>query len=133
MIASSIYPTEREIAYIISQVLAAMNFIRCRELNHQRMSIDNIFISSKGEIKIDPTNCPDGKEDNSVDSKSLSTIMLQMMNEKRETLEASPDGWSAEAVHFVEATATATPEELSDVSLPNLYSGSLLRLASISF
>ncbi|KAH7330035.1 hypothetical protein BKA65DRAFT_508292 [Rhexocercosporidium sp. MPI-PUGE-AT-0058] len=91
-----------------------MNFIRCRELNHQRMSIDNIFISSKGEIKIDPTNCPDGKEDNSVDSKSLSTIMLQMMNEKRETLEASPDGWSAEAVHFVEATATATPEELSD-------------------
>jgi len=39
-----------------------------------------------------------------------------MMSEKRETLEASPEGWSAEAVHFVEDTASATPEELSDVS-----------------
>jgi len=64
----------------------------------------------------DPTNFPDDKENFSEDSESLSTIMLQMMNEKGETLHASPDGWSAEAVHFVEATATATPEELSDVS-----------------
>jgi hypothetical protein len=32
----------------------------------------------------------------------------------------------------VEATASATPEELSDVSLPTLYSCSLLRPASIS-
>ena len=64
----------------------------------------------------DPTNFPDDKEHTSEDSEFLRTIMLQMMNEKRETLEASPEGWSAEAVHFVEDTASATPEELSDVS-----------------
>ncbi|CZT08650.1 uncharacterized protein RAG0_13648 [Rhynchosporium agropyri] len=40
--------------------------------------------------------------------------MLLMINEKRETLKASPEGWSAEAVHFVEATVSATLEELSD-------------------
>ncbi|KAH6698089.1 hypothetical protein BKA61DRAFT_622623 [Leptodontidium sp. MPI-SDFR-AT-0119] len=120
LLLRSIYPTEREIAYIISQLI------------HPCISIDNIFISSKGEVKIDPTEMPADKEYISADSKSLSTIMLQMMNEKRESLEASPKGWSAEAVHFVEATASATPEELSDVSLPTLYSCSLLRPASIS-
>jgi hypothetical protein len=112
------------------------------EVNH------NIFISSKSEVKIDekpnpkasysfnycsnPTEIPADEDYISAYLKSLSTIMLQMMNEMRETLEASSEGWSAEAVHFVEATASATPDELSDVSLFNLYSGSLLRLASIS-
>ncbi|KAH6704207.1 hypothetical protein BKA61DRAFT_618091, partial [Leptodontidium sp. MPI-SDFR-AT-0119] len=96
-------------------LLVAINFICSRKLDHQRISIDNIFISSKGNIKIDPTNFPDDKENISEDSESLGTIMLQMMNEKRETLEASPEGWSAEAVHFLEATASATPDELSDV------------------
>ena len=38
--------------------------------------------------------------------------------------------WSAEAVDFVEATSSATLDELSDVSFPNLQFGSLLRLTS---
>ncbi|PVH68541.1 hypothetical protein DL98DRAFT_630505 [Cadophora sp. DSE1049] len=108
------YLYEDEAFVFIEYLLAAINFIRSRKLDHQRILIDNIFISSKGDIKINPTNFPDDKENISEDSESLGTIMLQMMNEERETLEASPDGWSAEAVHFVEATATATPEELSD-------------------
>ncbi len=64
----SIYPTEREIAYIISQVslgppfldplilvlqvLTGIQFIWSRELAHPRVSIQNIIISLKGEVKI---------------------------------------------------------------------------------
>lgn len=43
--------------------------------------------------------------------------MLQMMDETRETLKSAVD-WSAEAVNFVEATSSATVDELSDVSFP---------------
>ena len=46
--------------------------------------------------------------------------MLQMMHETRETLKSTAVDWSAEAVNFVEATSSATPDELSDVNFPNL-------------
>lgn len=56
--------------------------------------------------------------------------MLQMMDETRETLKSTAVDWSAEAVNFVEATPSATPDELSDVSFSNLPFGSLLSLVS---
>ena len=46
--------------------------------------------------------------------------MLEMMDETRESLKSTPVDWSAEAVNFVEATSSATPDELSDVSFHNL-------------
>lgn len=42
-----------------------------------------------------------------------------MMGETRETLESTAVHWSAEAVNFVEATSSTTPNELSGVSCPN--------------
>jgi serine/threonine protein kinase len=64
----SIYPTEREIAYIISQVgrislfprstllisqiLANIQFIWSRKLDHPRISTENILVSLKGDVKI---------------------------------------------------------------------------------
>jgi hypothetical protein len=55
-----------------------------------------------------------------------------MMDETRESLHSTLADWSAEAVNFVEATSFAIPDELSDVSFPNLQFSSLLRLASTS-
>jgi hypothetical protein len=46
--------------------------------------------------------------------------MLEMMDETRETLKSTAVDWSAEAVNFVEATSSATPDELLDVSFPNI-------------
>ncbi|KAH6704150.1 hypothetical protein BKA61DRAFT_581394 [Leptodontidium sp. MPI-SDFR-AT-0119] len=60
LLLRSIYPTEREIAYIISQIPPSF-----------RMT----------------------KSIPSADLKTLSTVMLQMMNGKIETLEVSPEGW----------------------------------------
>ena len=47
---------------------------------------------------------------------ALGTIILQIMDETRETLKSLAVSWSAEAVNFAEATSFATPDELSDVS-----------------
>jgi hypothetical protein len=80
----------------------------------------------------DHTLFPDNDEHTSADLNSLGIIMLQMMDETRETLKSTTVDWSAEAVNFVEATSFATPDELSDVSFPNLQFGSLLKFASIS-
>ena len=69
LLQSSIYPTEREIAYIISQVslksscigaipvltlqvLIGIRFVWSRELTDPRISTENILISLKGEVKI---------------------------------------------------------------------------------
>jgi hypothetical protein len=46
--------------------------------------------------------------------------MLEIMDETRETLKSTVVDWSAEAVNFVEVTSSLTPDELSDVSFPNL-------------
>jgi hypothetical protein len=54
------------------------------------------------------------------------------MDETRETLKSTAMLWSAKAVNFVEATSFPKPDELSDISFPNLQFGSLLRLASTS-
>jgi serine/threonine protein kinase len=69
LLQHSIYPTEREIAYIISQVsvtipllnptptltlqvLTGIRFNWSRKLPHPRISTQNILISPKGEVKI---------------------------------------------------------------------------------
>jgi serine/threonine protein kinase len=69
LLQHSIYPTEREIAYVISQVsmtipllkltpmltlqvLTGIRFIWSRKLPHPRISTQNILISLKGEVKI---------------------------------------------------------------------------------
>lgn len=78
-------------------------------------------------ICLDHTLFPDNDEHTSADLNALGTIMLQMMDETRETLKSPAGSWSAEAVNFVEATSFATPDELMDVSLPNLQFGSLLK------
>jgi len=71
-------------------------------------------MSSKGEVKIDPTIFPDDREHTSADLNSLGTIMLEIMDKTRKTLKSTPVDWSAEAVNFLEATSSATPDELSD-------------------
>jgi hypothetical protein len=68
----------------------------------------------------DPIIFPDEREHTSADLNSLGTIMLQMMDETRETLKSTAADWSAEAVNFIEATSSTTPDELSDVSFLNL-------------
>ena len=68
----------------------------------------------------DPTIFLDDREHTSADLNSLGTIMLQMMDETRETLKSTAADWSAEAVNFIEATSSTTPDELSDVSFLNL-------------
>jgi hypothetical protein len=60
------------------------------------------------------------REHTSADLNSLGTIMLEIMDETRETLKSTAVDWSAEAVNFVEATSSVTLDELSDVSFPNL-------------
>ena len=69
LLQRSIYPTEREIAYVISQAslslpylnlssiltlqaLAGIRFVWTRELAHPRISTDNILVSLRGEVKI---------------------------------------------------------------------------------
>lgn len=66
---------------------------------------------------LDPTIAPGVREQTSADLNSLGTVMLQLMGETRETLNSTAlDLWSAEAVNFVEAASSSTPDELSDVS-----------------
>ena len=43
--------------------------------------------------------------------------MLQMMNETIGSLDSTAVDWSAEALDFVKATSSASPDELSDVSV----------------
>jgi len=45
-------------------------------------------VSSKGKVKIDPTIFPDDREHNLADLNSLGIIMLEMMDETRETLKS---------------------------------------------
>lgn len=71
------------------QVLASIQFIRFRKLDHLRILIENILVSSKCEFKIDPTIVPDNREHTSADLNSLRTIMLEMMDETRETLKST--------------------------------------------
>ena len=80
----------------------------------------------------DPTIFPDEREHTSADLNALGIIMLQMMDGARETLKSTAMLWSAKAVNFVEATSFPKPDELSDISFPNLQFESLLRLASTS-
>ncbi|PVH71046.1 hypothetical protein DL98DRAFT_540368 [Cadophora sp. DSE1049] len=121
-----------EIAYIISQVLAGIRFIWSRNLNHQLISVRNILISQKGNVKIgeealatsktlelilrtDPTIRPTRKDQTSGDLNSLGAVMLQLIRETKGLLSLlDPGRWSAEAIDFVEATSWASPDELSD-------------------
>jgi hypothetical protein len=119
-------------------VLAGIRFIRSRNLNHQLISVRNILISQKGNVKIgeealatsktlelilrtDPTIPPTEKDQTSGCLDSLGAVMLQLMGELKGSLSLSDPGrWSAEAVDFVEATSWASPDELSDVSAGSL-------------
>jgi hypothetical protein len=69
---------------------------------------------------LDPTIFPDNREHTSADLNSLGTIILEMIDETRETLKSTAVDWSAEAVNFVEATSSIILDELSDVSFYNL-------------
>jgi hypothetical protein len=81
---------------------------------------------------LDPTIFPDNREHTSADLNSLGIIILEIMDEMRETLKSTAVDWSAEAVNFIEATSSIIPEELSDVRFPNLQFRLLLKLASTS-
>jgi hypothetical protein len=52
---------------------------------------------------------------------SLGTIILEIIDKIRETLKSIVGDWSIEAVNFVEATSFLIPDELSDISFPNLF------------
>jgi hypothetical protein len=68
----------------------------------------------------DPTIFLDDRKHTLADLNSLGTIILEMMDETRETLESMAVDWSAEAVNFIEATSSTTPDKLLDVGFPNL-------------
>jgi hypothetical protein len=62
----------------------------------------------------------DNKEYTLADLNSLGIIILEIINEIRETLESTAVDWSAEAVNFIKATSFIILDELLDVSFPNL-------------
>ncbi|OBT59289.1 hypothetical protein VE04_00393 [Pseudogymnoascus sp. 24MN13] len=109
LLQKSIYFSEPEIAYIISQVLAGIRFIWSRKLDHVCISTRSILLSMNGEVKLDHT-----KDRTSTGMNSLRVLMLEMMRETVETLNSREGGWSAEAISFVEAISCASPFELSD-------------------
>ncbi|KFY30952.1 hypothetical protein V493_01526 [Pseudogymnoascus sp. VKM F-4281 (FW-2241)] len=111
LLQESICFSEPEIAYIISQVLAGINFFWSKKRNHVCISTQNIMLSVNGEVKIDHT-----KDYSPSDINSLRFLVLQMMRETPETLNSGVGKWSAEAISFVEAISWASPYELSDVS-----------------
>ncbi|KAH9204391.1 hypothetical protein DL95DRAFT_398561 [Leptodontidium sp. 2 PMI_412] len=113
MLENGLYPTEREIAYIIGQILAGIRFIECRRVGDSTLSGRTVRISREGKVKIDPTLDPIDGEGSSADVSSLRPLMLSMMNETQETLKATGvRSWSHEVIDFVEATSWATTEEL---------------------
>ncbi|CZT41139.1 uncharacterized protein RSE6_00834 [Rhynchosporium secalis] len=118
MLESGLYPTEREIAYIIGQILAGICFIKSRNVGDSTISGRTVRISREGKVKIDPTlDIIDG-EGSSADVSSLRPLILSMMNETQETLEATGvRAWSHEVIDFLEATSWATAEELLDVRI----------------
>jgi hypothetical protein len=72
-------------------------------------------------IRSDPTIDPTGSAQTSADLNSLRAIMSQLMREDKETLKLPERGdWSAEALKFLEATCSASPDELSNVSTDSL-------------
>ncbi|KAL2066280.1 hypothetical protein VTL71DRAFT_2351 [Oculimacula yallundae] len=100
---------------MIGQILAGIRFIRPRSVGDSTISGRTVRISREGKVKIDPTlDIIDG-EGSSADVSSLRPLILSMMNETQETLEATGvRSWSHEVVDFVEATSWATAEELLD-------------------
>ena len=57
----------------------------------------------------------------SADLNSLGKVMSQLMRENKETLESLERvGWSAKAIDFLEATSSASLDELSNVSTNSL-------------
>lgn len=112
--------------------------MRSENLNNQLISVRNILISRKGNVKIgeealatsktlelilrtDLTILPTEKDQTSACLNSLGAVMLQLMGEVEGLLSLSDPGrWSAGAVNFVEATSWASPDELSDVSADSL-------------
>jgi hypothetical protein len=56
-------------------------------------------------MSLNPTIFPDNKKHTSADLNSLGTIMLEIMDETRETLKSIVVDWSAKAVNFVKARA----------------------------
>jgi hypothetical protein len=100
--------------------------------------VESIRLSQRGDVKIgkrsiingnyradfvrqDPTILPAGSTQTSADLKSLGKVMSQLMRENKETLELpGRGGWSAEAIDFLEATSSVSPDELSDVSTDSL-------------
>jgi hypothetical protein len=55
------------------------------------------------------------------------TVMLQMMNETTQSLDSMAVDWSAEALDFVKATSSASPDELSDVRVSTAQFWPLLK------
>lgn len=64
----------------------------------------------------DHTSLPNNDEHTSASLESLATVMLSMMGESRDSLDDTPGKWSTEALDFVRATSSVSPEELSYVS-----------------
>lgn len=116
MVNNALYPIESEIAYIMGQVLAGTRFIESRG-ESATISRTTVRISREGKVKIDPTSVPMDGEGSSADASCLGSLMLSMMNETHETLQATDVRfWSREAIDFVKATSWATAEELFEHS-----------------
>ncbi|KAH8790821.1 hypothetical protein F5882DRAFT_490771 [Hyaloscypha sp. PMI_1271] len=101
LLRHSIRLAEPEIAFIISRVLAGIRFIWSREFNPQLISLQNVRLSQKGDVKIDHTFLLEEGEKTSADPDTLGTLMLQLMRESKETLaRTGAERWSAEAINF---------------------------------
>ena len=77
--------------------------------------------ANMANICLDHTLFPDNEEHTLADLNTLGTIMLQIMDETRDTLKSPAVSCSAEATSF------PTPDERSDVSLPDFQSGSFTK------
>jgi hypothetical protein len=69
---------------------------------------------------LNPTIFLDNREHTLVDLNSLGIIMLEMLDETRESLKSIAVDWSAKVVNFVEATSSTILDKLLDVSFPNI-------------
>ncbi|KAJ8112901.1 hypothetical protein OPT61_g4850 [Boeremia exigua] len=111
------YPSEEQLVAVTKQMLAGVRYLTSLGLAHRRLSIDDVFVKSDGVVKIASLeHCKDDGGCAIKNAQAVGRITMLLMDKlahERTGIDTTRlDRWSAEAVGFLTAASTSTPDEL---------------------
>ncbi|OCK76194.1 hypothetical protein K432DRAFT_396643 [Lepidopterella palustris CBS 459.81] len=115
VVFSPVYPSEIQLASIMSQVLDGILYMASLEFVHSELSYEKLILSKDGDVRIGTKSA-----DQNRDIRALGSILFSLMEKTQPERDGNftsslSNNWSRDIIEFLNVTRLASPLELHDI------------------